>query len=361
MTITELLAEKGSNLIRHTNKIKIPVYTLNVNEAGAKEFNQYYGELLKSDYNEIVRTKSGGVSIAKQNFRPPMWDVRYSRACIEMTVMAFGKALRIQFRNTISLDATGAGEERHIYGHQAFSAFKKALLKDGVDLDDYAVENGEEIKQTIPKYIIREANKYYLGEDKVWENCHHIDFHNSFPAGLVNTHPEFGKTVKWLYEKRKTNPINKAILNYTIGFMQSIDGCGARWAHLAKDAIADNNKRLMDITQKIADSGCRILLWNTDGVWYQGLVYHGEGEGKRLGEWENDHTNCVLRIKSRGAYEFMEDGKYYPVLRGFTHLDEIKQRSDWEWGDIFHIDAEVKQFYWIDKVGVVNAEEELFI
>lgn len=354
MTLQEILAQHGSCIMRHANKLKIPIHRLDINENGARQFNVIYDELLCSDFSSIIRTKSGGISIEKRNFKPPMWDVQYSRACIELTVIAYGKMLRIQFRQTTSIDANNAGEERQIYGRQAFSAWKKECEKDGIDFDSYAIENGQEIKKSIPKYMIRVASDYYCGEDKIYENCHHIDFHNSFPAGLVNTHPEFSPTITRLYEKRKEKPVNKAILNYTIGFMQSMDQCGARWAHLAKDAIADNNKRLFSLSQKISDSGCRLLLWNTDGIWYQGDIYHGEGEGPKLGQWENDHTNCTLRIKSKGAYEFIEDGKYYPVLRGYTKLDKVKPRAQWEWGDIFHTDAAVVNFYWVDGEGITD-------
>ena len=38
-------------------------------------------------------------------------------------------------------------------------------------------------------------------------------------------------------------------------------------------------------------------------------------------------------------YEFIEDGKYTPVVRGKTKLDRVKPRSEWQWGDIFKYDA----------------------
>jgi hypothetical protein len=361
MTLCEIMAMKGVPILRHVNKLKMPVYPLNIDEEGAKQFNIWYLELLNSNFNKIVRTASGGISISKRNFRPPMWDVKYTKSCIELTVVGFERMLRIQFRQSKALDADCVGETRTIYGKQAFAAWKKELLKDGIDYDSYAIENGAEVKKSIPKYMIKVASDYYCGEDKIFENCHHADFHNSFPAGLVNTHPEFGPTVNRLYEGRKVKAINKAILNYSIGYGQSLDHCDAKWAHLAKDAIADNNKRLFDLSQRISDSGCRILLWNTDGVWYQGDIYHGSGEGNKLGEWENDHTNCTLRIKSKGAYEFVEDGKYYPVLRGYTKLDKVKSRDKWEWGDIFHIDAVVIEFYWHDGIGLTDVNENLII
>ena len=39
---------------------------------------------------------------------------------------------------------------------------------------------------------------------------------------------------------------------------------------------------------------------------------------------------------SDGAYEFIEDGVYHPVLRGTSTLDAVQpDRSKWTWGDIY--------------------------
>lgn len=360
MLLDEVLENYGCPILRKANKIKIPVHKLHISEEGAHQFNLIYRELLTRNYNKIIRTPSGGVSIAKGNFRPPMWDCSYTKACIEITIIGLGRMVRVQFRQVVN-DLAETEEEskqtKDLNGRQAFVAFKALLKKSGIDLDEYAIDNGEEVKKTIPQYLIKATNKNNF--DKVLENCHHIDFHNSFPAGLCNTHPEFRPVIEKLYEERKTKPINKAILNYSIGFFQSVKGCQARWAHLSRDAIVDNNNRIMDLCDKLVESNRKILLLNTDGIWYQGEVYHGEGEGKRLGEWENDHTNCILRIKSRGAYEFMENGEYHPVLRGYTKLDKVKPRYQWQWGDIYQEDADkLIQFFWTEE-GLVDRENNL--
>ena len=111
------------------------------------------------------------------------------------------------------------------------------------------------------------------------------------------------------------------------------------------------------------------ILYNTDGVWYyspNGKPYHGEGEGKGIGCWENDHLDCKWRAKSKGCYEFIEEGKYSPVVRGLTKYDKIKpDRTTWEWGDIFKKEAEVIQlklkdeYLWLDNElkGVIIYEE----
>ena len=353
--LERLLAEKGAGIVLKVNQIRVPTYALDNTAAGAHEFNIYYQELLGKGWNTIVRTKSRGISVSRKAFKPPMWDVRYSNACIELTVIT-NKMLRIQFRQTNSVLA----EEENIsgiYGRQAFVAFKKELLKDGINLDTYVINNGPEVKKTISKYLIKMEKDTYT--DLVFEGCHHVDFHSSFPAGLANTHPEFAATLSRLYEERKEKPINKAILNYSIGFCQSIDNTGARWAHLSRDAIADNNKRIEDLAKKLRESGRLVISYNTDGIWYKGDIYHGEGEGKRLGEWENDHTNCKFRAKSAGAYEFVEDGKYFPVVRGRTNYDLIKPRTQWEWGDIYKKEARPLLFFWIAGKGIVDKDNEL--
>ena len=358
--LLELLEEKGTPIRKDANYLKMPVYAINNNEVGAHQFNILYKEVMEqTKWKTIVRTRSGGVSIARNNFRPPMWDVRRTNACIEITVI-WKKMLRIQFRQLADISKED-GEEKHkteINGMKAFLRFAQEAKKNGIDIGKYAVSNGAEIKKEIEPYIIKLENELY--KDKVFMNCHHLDFHNSFPAGLVNTHPEFRKTVEYFYEKRKENEINKAVLNYTIGYCQSIHACNARYATLSRDAINDNNARLRELAERLKKAGCVILLWNTDGIWYKGPVYHGEGEGKRLGEWENDHTNCQLRIKSRGAYEFIENGKYYPVLRGYTKLDRVKPRSEWKWGDIYQEEATVIMFYWQNGKGITDEDGNLF-
>ena len=193
--------------------------------------------------------------------------------------------------------------------------------------------------------------------NRTYENVHHIDFHNSYPAGLCNAYPEFLPVIKPIYDERKEpgkEKINKAILNYTIGFMQSMTGCKAKWAHLSKAAIADNNKRIRELADRLRNSGRVILSYNTDGIWYTGEVYHGAGEGKDLGQWENDHINCKFRAKSAGCYEFIENGNYKAVVRGMTTLDKIKDRNTWQWGDIYDESCNPIKYYFKENIGIIK-------
>lgn len=332
------------------NSMLIPVTRLALNDYGVNFFNKIYQWLLKSDYSIIKRTPSGGISFSRpmaERFR--QWDFRSHGAFFELTIINEIGMWRIQIApGAVIKDLNG----KPLSGRKAYFMLIAILKRYNIDLESYAIKNGAEINAEIEKPLIY-VTRPQIMLDKTYFNVNHIDFHNSYPAGLANTHPEFKAAIDWLYQNRKTKPQYKDILNYSIGFFHS-KYLGWRFAHLAKDAINDSNKRLRSIAKKVEESGRVILLYNTDGFWYIGAPYHGPGEGDDLGQWHNDHINCQFRMKSAGAYEFIENGLYKPVLRGFTNLDEIKPRAEWVWGDIYRNEAEVKQFEFIENKGFIK-------
>lgn len=333
-----LLKLNHAPLTLKINYLLIPVTQFDISPEGAKQFNVIYKWLeSRRGWSTIPRTKSGGIKIGKE-LMFPSWDIKKSRNCIELTILAEEGMWRIQFRVKTA--------EQKMSGHTAFVRLKRYLLAKGIDLDKYAIQNGAEVKATITPAPIGLARLMYVNH--TFNDVHHIDFHSSYPAGLVNTHPEFKEVISEIYEKRHEDEVNKAILNYSIGFMQSIIGCGARWAHLSKDAIHDNNKRVLELGKKLEKTGRVVLMYNTDGIWYMGAIYHGDGEGDGLGQWTNDHTNCQWRAKSDGAYEYIENGEYHPIIRGVSN--ELK--LDWEWGDIYKNKAIAPVFRFDEKEGV---------
>lgn len=349
-----LLGLKHSPLNAKPNFKRIPVNAFRLSDENIEIFNRIYVWLNTNISNKIVRTKSGGISYGGKHFKLPMWDIQTAATWIGITFVDWDGIWRIQFR----FEATEKDNKKQQHGAQSFREFKKKCLSYGIDLKKYEIDNGEEVKQEIERPLIKLAS--FMFKDLVFENVHHIDFHNSYPAGLVNTHPEFKEVITELYEKRKQNEIYKAILNHSIGYMQSVKCCNAKWAHLSRDAINDNNKRLRDLAERLRTSGRIIISYNTDGIWYQGEEYHGEGEGKALGQWENDHFNCTFRAKSAGSYEFIENGVYTAVVRGHTKLDDKKPRTQWEWGDIYQPDAAIDMYMWIEGYGIkkINDGEE---
>lgn len=314
-------------------------YNINPNEFLITEENVLLFEhlldlLKKSSLNKLIKTKNNHISKQYKLNNMFAWDVQATSSIVKVIINLYGKMyiFKLGVKHVVDKD------EKIIYPNQAFNAFIEELAKDGVNIYDYTIDNGKEIKEQIEKPLIEFMPNII---DETLENVHHIDFHNSYPAGLANTHPEFRPTIERLYNNRK-NPesslLYKAILVMSIGYMQSYkpkQGRFAEWAHLSRDAIKDNNMRVIYIATQLKNSGRKVLGFNTDGVWYQGDIYHGDFEGNKLGEWSNDHINCKFRAKSNGAYEFIENNTYHPVVRGLTKLDAIKSRDNWEWGDIY--------------------------
>lgn len=330
------------------NALLIPVSKLHYNKENVELFNKIYFYLKDNKaWSKIRRTPSGAISNdipLSQRFN--RWDLRQSKVWIEITIIEAAGMWRVQM-------SPGNDKETPILsGHQAFFAFDRFVKKFGIVLSGYAIENGLEIHTSIEKPLILLKHEPLI-KDKEFSGVHHIDFHSSYPAGLVNSHPEFSEAINYLYDNRKRKQEYKDLLNYSIGFFHS-KWCGYKYAQLAKDAIVDSNKRVLELAKRVEKNGGRILLYNTDGFWYQGPVYHGEGEGEKLGQWSNDHVNCRFRAKSAGAYEYIENEEYHPVLRGYTKLDEVKARSNWEWGDIYHNEAVIKLYEFTEEKGIIE-------
>lgn len=344
-------------IVRNVNYKEIPVECLCLNEENAKYFNEKYQQLKNSDWNKIVFTNSGGISISKQNFNPPMWGIKKNDSCIELVIVA-KEMKRIQMRYS------GFDNGKFVIsGNTAFRKFYSICKKYGIDLRDYEIDFGMELKKktkNMRKYMVEVPCNVYCASDKndnirVFENVHHIDFHSSFMAGLANIKEEFRAPITEIYNKRKEDKIYKAVLTNTYGYFLS-DIHKAKWALLGLYCVYDNNERVRRLAEKVEAAGGTVLLYNTDGFWYMGEEYHGEGEGKGLGEWENDHCAEKFRIKSKGAYEYVENGEVHSIRRGNCKLDKVKPRDSegkgWDWGDIFETTELI--WTWDDDIGYVS-------
>lgn len=338
---------QSAPLNKKPNYKLIPVTNIPMTKEGVEEFNKIY-QLCLSIPNKIRRTKSGGIG---KPCTPPCWDIQFTKISSEITLLAFGNMYRFQFRTPLERDG-----EKVMSGKNAFSRFLKLCNKWNIDIESMAIKNGKKVKEEIEAPPI--CFEYESYKDHTFNNVYHVDFHSSYPSGLANTHPEFRPMLESLFRKRKENQFMKAVLNYTIGFMQS-SGCKYKYSHLSRDAIADNNKRVLELAKKIQDWGGIIILFNTDGFWFKAYdKYHDENEGDQLGQWHYDHMNCTFRAKSEGCYEFIEDGKYKAVVRGRTKLDEIKPREQWQWGDIYQEDCYITKYKFIENRGMVDIYEK---
>lgn len=320
------------------------------------KFNNIYRKVCK--WREIIRTPSGGIS--DKNFFYPSHSVDVSNSSIELIICDKTGFFRLVFfprkRNPIN--------NSEIKGNNAFKELIKVCKKFKIDLNKYKIKNGYEVKKQIEKPLIKLEHTIYQG--MVFENAHHLDINSAWPAALARTNPDFKLVMEYIFNKKQElkdngvagdKNIYKAILNYSIGYMQSFKSYHrAAWAHLSKNAINDNNRYMRELAEEMKKSGRRILAYNTDGIWYVGDVYHAEGEGKGLGQWENDHINCKIRFKSAGSYEYIENGKYTPVQRGLTKLDSIKPRNEWQWGDIFLEEGKEITYTFVKELGFIEGD-----
>ena len=321
--LERFLSSRGT---MHPNLLEMENNSLKMNSDNAKLFNTLVKYCEENNYHTIKWTKSGGIAKGKKAFIPPAYGIKMIGKTTVVLVLTFeGKFYRFTF-------GIARAEQKDISGYASFKAFKRTCAKYGIDINDYSIDNGEEYKENFPNPYRKIYNEIFA--DKVLENVHHIDLNSSFMSGLANAYPEFTPVVEELYSKRKEDDIYKAILTHTYGYLQS-ETYYYKGILLSKAMVDYNNAYLDSLTKKLRESGRIVLAYNTDGIWYKGDIYHDENEGKNIGQYKNDHTNCTIRFRSINAYEYLEDGKYHVALSGICKLDKVLPRSEWSWGDIY--------------------------
>lgn len=258
------------------------------------------------------------------------WHRTYSRALDYLCIFSHGLCMRL---------CIGKDKEDTMGGDVALRTIKAELSKDNHDIEDYASEYEEacEIKESMPSPR-KELSEYGRVMKGIYlSNVHHIDLNSAYPSGIIEKYPELTDTYTRLYEHRKDNPLYKSVLNYSIGMMHS-EWIHYRYAKLAYAALSYTRAELERITKEMEKHPDKYLIicYNTDGIWYQGELYHDEKEGTGLGCWKHDHINCEASFKSAVSYEYSEDGnEWHTVQSGWTSLDAIKKREDWNKGDIY--------------------------
>lgn len=355
------------------NLIKIPVTWMDPKKEDAELWTIAYQDTI--GYHDIVPTLSGGISKKGVNFRYFSKLIDVTSNSINLYVVRPGGCYAFRFRDVYSRDK----EDGNLSGCVAFNKFRRLLQREGngFELGSLAIPNGLQVKQTIATPDIRLNPEF---RDKIIEHAFHVDIHQAYFAGIVKHYGHlgdgaFGHVVEYIYEHRNDgtpqSKYNKSILNCSQGFMQSRwciftpagqeHGKGYALSHLSKAGIEDCKKQLAKIIELYEALGCKLIGTNTDGAWFmppqglhndKSLLQNVPGYGFKMGEFAIDHYDCLLRYRSRGAYEFIEDGIYTPIIRGRTHLDYIKPRTSWEWGDIYHKQAEVIKYCFLPNVGI---------
>lgn len=325
-----------------------------------EDFNEIY-LYCREHFMEVKPTKSKSMPY---NSSVKMYDrymVVVSKNKIELTVVCHLGCYRFLIGNKRD------EEKNPISGKESVREIYKEAKKKKLDLSKYKLdsEEGEKIKSEImPPHITK-----YGAKGLIYENVHHLDLNSSYASRICEVYPEFKSLYDSMYQQRHNNDdYFKHVLTNHIGCWQSeycpdVSDSGKiapyQFANLSKIAVNGTRKLIELYINKLEENGRTVLLTNTDGIWYQGDIYHDELEGKELGQWKNDHINCTFLMKSKGAYQYVEDGKCHSVVRGLTQLDREKPRDEWELGDIFNKKA-VEEIYTFDKEqGVVKDVQEI--
>lgn len=346
------LNEMGIGHSFETNKLRMSTLALKPDTDGMTAFNSIIEMLEGFGYGQSVRlTKSGGF----RKINHCGYAIIKKRAYIELVASTVAGNFRVLFDSKHDVITEGG-----MSGRQAYQTMSREFKKDGIDLKAYATEDGYFIKQTIEKPKISITG--YVKPGETYDHVHHLDLHSAYPSGLVAYHPELKPTIERVYEQRKASADGKRLklaLDASIGFFQSeyckINDEPFALAELSRDAIRWCNRAITKITAELLRQGYAPLGYNTDGIWYaklkdgkavQSEPMHCGYEGSSLGTYANDHADCRIRWKSKGCYEFIENGVYKPVVRGATRLDKMKDRSQWQWGDIFQDAAKILKYSW---------------
>ena len=338
------------------NLMRFPITKVTLEEWNelVSYYNKQYEEGLIN--RGFESTPSGGISIKKEHlfYNNCCYEVRETRYMHELVICSGEGRARVQY------DHGQAPQEKQCSGHKAYCKLRRELAKDEVDISNWFITNGKELKETIPMPMI----KLMILPNVRYTNVYHLDINSAYPYAMTQLIPEWTKTIERIYKGRASNKMNKSVLVMSYGWFQS-SYFGYKLAQVSKYCIEFTENYLMNLTKRIEEHGS-VIAYNTDGIWFQCLdedfIKELEAESSlKLGDYKLDHKNCDIRFKSIGSYEFIENGKYTPVVRGRTNLDDLKPRSEWEWGDIFkaipHVYYNSTEEYGIILIGDENEDE----
>ena len=253
-----------------------------------------------------------------------------------------------------------------VSGRKSVLELFKIMDKYNIDFSKYACNSSQEglnIKQQILSPVIKVVRNLYL--NRVIDHVYHLDLNSSYASRVVEAYPELREVYTELYNNRKNdNDLFKHVLTNSIGCFQSPycpdwhDRRRAKpfmFSNLSKIAINGTVAKIKSFQERLIKKGKIPLLINTDGIWYYSSngPYHDKEEGTSLGQWKNDHLDVKFLMASAGSYQYIENGVCKTVLRGTSNLDKIKQREDWEFGDIQRLNGRAYYFFDEEK-GIVE-------
>ena len=312
----------------------------------ADTFNEIY-KYCKEHFIEVKPTKAGAMPNNNSCKLHSRYMIIQSKNAFELTIVCYQGCYRFIFGADVDK------EENPVSGKESVRTIYKVAKELNINLSKYAIdkETGKSVKETIHSPHI----KQYCASGIVYTNVHHLDFHSSHWSRLIEKEPNLQPIAEYMYMRRKQkNKYYKHVLTNSYGCMQSeycpdVNNAGKiapyQFANLSKIMCDGTYYIVEEYVEKLIKSGRRPLLTNTDGIWYQGDLYHDENEGPNLCQWDNDHTDCKLLVKSKGAYQFEENNECTTVIRGKAKT----LTKDWTLGEILKPGATLIDIWLFDK------------
>ena len=360
---------KDLKLYKHSKRVEKPNrYAMPVNEFTldqVEEFNEIYF-YIKDHYTRVEPTPSKSISYERSIRYKSRYIVITNNSKFEICLVCDKGCYRFLIGEKIDK------EVNCVSGKKAVRQLLRTAKKLSVDLTKYAVstEEGKRIKEQIDSPLIEEyclkrilTHKEYIG------GVHHLDLNSSYASRISEAIPELRPLFEYIYERReKNNNYFKHVLTNSIGCFQSpfcLNPTNYKkiapyaLASLAKIAINNTRKMIELYCDKLTKSGREVILTNTDGIRYKGELYHDVNEGVGLCQRKHDHVNVDLLVKSKGAYQFRENGIVKTILRGRTNLDSYIARDNRERGRILDETIYVKRYKFDLEKGVIADNEKI--
>lgn len=143
---------------------------------------------------------------------------------------------------------------------------------------------------------------------------------------------------QYFYDRRKEDPVNKLVMNATIGCFHMKYYDSRKYAHLAALTIARGNQKILDMVDRIGGKE-KVIQICVDGILYRGKEQFGIQE-KLIGQFHQEFAGCRFKITGtnnyvainlngevekykHGSYNYYDDGKTMIEERGVTCFEDM--------------------------------------
>ena len=144
----------------------------------------------------------------------------------------------------------------------------------------------------------------------------------------------FNDTFQYFYDHRDEKPVNKLVMNASIGMLHQKQYKTRRYAHLAAVCLARANIKMLNLIQKIESENMDVLTVIVDSITYKGSKQIGSSE-KKLGEAHQEILDAIYQTRGINQYIFIKNGQVvkfahasFNATNNGSDIDNPTQLSD---------------------------------